>query len=158
MKFYVKNKLFSLKGSSTVKDENSNDIYKVKGKFFSLTRKKKIFDMNDNLLYIVKNKFFHFFIHSTFILNSEKQKVAKVKNRFMKPGYDVVGYGDQITLDGWGVSGYSVVKNGEKVGTVRNPILTLADCYEVEIEDNEDPAFVVAMVIAIDNVNDRIRK
>lgn len=158
MKFYVKNKLFSLKGSSTVKDENGNDIYKVKGKFFSLTRKKKIFDMNDNLLYIVKNKFFHFFIHSTFILNSGKQKVAKVKNRFMKPGYDVVEYGDQITLDGWGVSGYSVVKNGEKVGTVRNPILTLADCYEVEIEDNEDPAFVVAMVIAIDNVNDRIRK
>lgn len=158
MKFYVKNKLFSLKGSSIVKDENGNDIYKVKGKFFSLTRKKKIFDMNDNLLYIVKNKFFHFFIHSTFILNSEKQKVAKVKNRFLKPGYDVVGYGDQITLDGWGVSGYSVVKNGEKVGTVKNPMLALADTYEVEIADNEDPAFVVAMVIAIDNVNDRIRK
>ena len=158
MKFYVKNKLFSLKGSSIVKDENGNDIYRVKGKIFSITRKKKIFDMNNNLLYIVKNKFFHLFIHSTFVLNSDKQKVAKVKNRFLKPGYDVVGYGDQITLDGWGVTGYSIMKNGEKVGTVKSPKITLADAYEVEIAENEDPAFVVAMVIAIDNVNDRARK
>ena len=45
MKIYVKNKLVSLGGSSTVKDANGNDIIKVKGKFLSLTRKKKILDM-----------------------------------------------------------------------------------------------------------------
>ena len=37
-------------------------------------------------------------------------------------------------------------------------MLSLADTYEVEIAENEDPAFVVAMVIAIDNVNDRSKR
>ena len=56
MKFCVKNKLLSLGGSSTVKDENGNDIFKVKGKVFSLTKKKKIYNMEGKLLYVVKNK------------------------------------------------------------------------------------------------------
>ena len=43
----VRNKVFSLTGSSTVKDEAGKDVYRVKGKLrlFSPTRKKKIYDM-----------------------------------------------------------------------------------------------------------------
>lgn len=48
----VRNKVFSLTGSSTVKDEAGKDVYRVKGKLrlFSPTRKKKIYDMDKKLL------------------------------------------------------------------------------------------------------------
>lgn len=39
MKVYIKNKIISWGGGSTVLDENKNEIYKVKGKVFSPTRK-----------------------------------------------------------------------------------------------------------------------
>ena len=38
MKVYIKNKIISWGGGSTVLDENKNEIYKVKGKVFSQKR------------------------------------------------------------------------------------------------------------------------
>ena len=158
MKFYVKNKLMSLKGSSNVYDENNQDIYKVKGKFFSITNKKRITDLNGNVLFYVKNKLFNFFFHSSFILDANKHKIAKVKNRFFRTGFDLIGYEDAISVDRHSITGYSVIKNGEKVGTVKNPVITLTDTYEVEVDSQEDVPFMVALIIAIDNVIDNIRK
>ena len=105
MKLYIKNKLISLGGSSTVKDENGNDLYKVKGKLFSIRRKKKIYDTNGQLLYIVKNKFFKWWTKSAFVLDSHKQKIARIKNRGLKVGFDVLGYGDEISVEGWLLTG-----------------------------------------------------
>lgn len=154
MKFFVKNKIMSLGGNSRVYDEADKDIYVVKGKMLSLTNKKKIFDMNGKLLYIIKNKLFNFWTHSSYIFNEDKQKIARVKNRSFKGGFDVLGYGDEISIDGWGISGYSIIKNGEKIGTVKSNI-ALADNYEVEVKDGEDAGFLAAVIIAIDNVKDK---
>jgi len=157
MKFFVKNKIMSLGGDSRVYDENDRDIYVVKGKMLSLTHKKQIFDMENKLLYIVKNKLLNFWTHSSFILNEEKQKIARVKNRGFKGGFDVLGYGDEIAIDGWGIGGYTIIKNGEKIGTVKSSI-ALADNYEVDVKDGEDAGFLVAVIIAIDNVKDKSTK
>ena len=46
----IKNKMFSVRGHSTVKDENDVDRYVVKGKFFSLGKKKRIYDMDGRLV------------------------------------------------------------------------------------------------------------
>lgn len=158
MKIYVKNKLVSLGGSSTIKDANGNDIFKVKGKFLSLTRKKKILDMEGKLHYVVKNRFFNFWTHASFIYSAEKQKLAKLSNRAFKTGFDVKGYGDEISIDGWLLTGCTIYKNGEKIGSVNSKALALSDTFEVEVNDNEDPAFIVALIIAMDNVRDKATK
>lgn len=158
MKFFVKNKFGSLGGSSKVYDENGTNLFKVKGKVFSFTRKKKIFDMDGKLLFIVKNKFINWWAHTSFIFDGEKQKIASVKNRVFKGGYDVVGYTDEIALDGWGLKGYTVLKNGKKVGSVKSNIMALTDTYEVEVDDEQDIAFMVAIIVAMDNVNDKSKR
>ena len=158
MKLFIKNKIWSLGGGSSVKDENGNDVFKVKGKVISLRHTKKIYDLNGNLQYIVRNKFWNFWTRSAFILDAEKHKVCRVKNRGFKTGYDVVGFDDEISLDGWTLGGYSLVKNGEKIGTVTTNIASLADNFQLEINDTEDAGFVVALIIAIDNVRDNATK
>lgn len=157
MKMLIKNKVASWGGGSTVTDENGKELFKVKGKFFSIMHKKRILDMDGKLQYFVRNKFFHLFTRSSFIFNAEKQKIAKLKNRAFKTGYDILGYEDEITIDGRLLSGCSILKNGEQVGTVSAKLLALSDTYEVEVSDSEDPAFIVAMVIAMDNVNDKAK-
>ncbi len=158
MKLIVKNKLISWGGSSTVLDENGNVIFKVKGKVFSLRRKKVICDATGKKLYIVKNKLFNFWTHKSFIYDANKQKIASVKNRGFKGGYDVLGYEDEISLEGWGLKGYTILKDGEEIGEVKTHILSVADSYEVTVADDQDPAFVVALIIAIDNVKDNSTK
>lgn len=155
MKFCVKNKLLSLGGSSTVKDENGNDIFKVKGKIFSLTKKKKFYNMEGKLLYVVKNKLINWWTHSSFIKDPEGQIVGKVKNRGLKFGYDVVGCSDEISINGWSLTGCQIMKNGEKIGSVTTQFFAMSDTFNVELNDNEDPAFITALIIAMDNVRDR---
>ena len=69
MKVTIKNNFFSLGGSSTVKDESNNPVFKVKGKFFSITHKKRVCDLNGKVLYTVRNKWINWFVHKAFIYN-----------------------------------------------------------------------------------------
>lgn len=42
MKVYIKNKLWSVGGGSSVVDENKNPVFQVKGRIFSITKVKYI--------------------------------------------------------------------------------------------------------------------
>ena len=51
----------------------------------------------------------------------------------------------------------NILKNGEVVGTIRREINLVADSFELDAKD-EDAQFLVALVIAIDNIGDKKRK
>lgn len=157
MKLYVKNKLVSLRGSSTVKDENDNDVFIVKGALFSLTNKKRVKDTDGNLLYKVRNKWFNVFTHSAYVYDGEGTKVAKVKRKFgIKNNFIVEGYQEEISVEGeifsWTLDVY---RNGGQVGTIRREF-DFTDSFVLETATEDDAAFMVALVIAIDNIFDNM--
>lgn len=158
MKFYVKNKLASFGGSSVVKDENGKDLFKVKGKIFSLTKKKKIYDMQGKLLYVVKNKLINWWTHASYVKTPDKQTVCKVKNRGLKFGYDVTECSDEIAINGILLRGCQIIKNGKNIGTITAQFVSLSDTYNVDLIDDEDLAFMTAIVIAMDNIRDNVSK
>ena len=94
MKVYIKNKIFSWGGGSSVLDENKNPIFQVKGKVFSITRKKFLCDAEGNRLYTIRNKWLNFFVHKAYIYDREKNKIATVKDKFFtaRQQYFVTGY------------------------------------------------------------------
>lgn len=61
MRVYIKNKVWSWGGGSSVIDENKNPVYQVKGKVFSITHKKFVCDLNGKKLFTIRNKWFNFF-------------------------------------------------------------------------------------------------
>ncbi len=157
MKLYIKNKIFSLGEGSSVVDENKNPVYKVKGKIFSITRKKYICDLQDNEIYMVRNKWFNWFVHKAFIYDTDKNKIATVKDKFINVNkeYFVMGYKDEIKIDGNFFSlTCNILKNGNVIGTIRRQINLIADAFELEANE-EDMPFLIALVIAIDNITDR---
>ena len=105
MKLIVKNKFFSLGGGSKVLDETGLEKFKVKGNMFSIRRKKKIRSLDGKLLFTVKNKFFNWWTHTSYIFDANKNKIVSVKNRGFKGGYDVIASADEISIDGWGMTG-----------------------------------------------------
>lgn len=160
MKVYIKNKIISWGGGSAVLDENKNEIYKVKGKVFSPTRKKRVCDMQGNVLYTVRNKWFNWFVHSAYVYDANKNKIARVKDKFfnIKPEFFVTGYQDEIKVEGSFLSfKSSIIRNGEVIGTIRRQAFTILDSFELEAKE-EDIPFLIALVIAIDNIVDKMRK
>lgn len=156
MKVYIKNKFVSLGGSSFVLDEFENQIYKVKGKVFSITKKKKIYDMNGNLLFIVRNKWLNFFRHRAYILNANKERIATVKDKVfdVKGTFYVDDCEDNIRIEGKFLSSRAtIVRNDEVIGEIKREIFTIRDAFELDANE-EDIPFLVALIIAIDNIID----
>ncbi len=160
MKLFVKNKLVSFGGSSFVTDEAGNKVFKVKGKIFSPTHKKKIYDSNGELRYIVRNKFWNFFSKSCFIYDGSKQKIAMltrgdfdVKNKYVLKGFE-----DEILIQGSFASlNMEIQKNGQVIGKISREFTIVRDAFTLEIFDDTEDAFLVALVIAIDNITDSRR-
>lgn len=160
MKVYIKNKFMSLGGSSSVVDENKQPLFKVKGKVFSITRKKYIKTLDNKTLYMVKNKFINWFKHTAYIYDGNKTKIAKVVSKWLnlKNEYIIEGYKDEIKIVGGFFSPKcEIVRNDVVIGTIRRQLTFMMDAFELEGKE-EDIPFLIALVIAIDNIVDRKSK
>ncbi len=156
MKVKIKNKLFSLTGSSSVKDENDNDVFFVKGRFLSPTHVKWVCDKEGNRLFKVRNKWFNFINQRAFVYEG-KTKIASVKHPFLSgKKFMLEGYKDEILIDGdfFGTTS-TITKNGKPVGTINRQFLSVTDTFTLEAEEADMP-FMIALVIAIDNIVDKM--
>lgn len=157
MKVLIRNKAISFGGSSRVLNENKELVYNVKGKFLSLRRKKRICDLGGNVLYRVQNQLFSIFNHSAYILDPQKQKIAKVTRKLfdVKGNYIIECGNDEMMVEGHFFGNESrILKNGTPIGTLKRDINLIADHFTLEANE-EDIPFLIALVIAVDNISDK---
>ena len=158
MKIIVKNKFVSWGGSSKVEDEAGKPLYEVKGKVISWTKKKTLKDLNGNVIYTIKNKWPTWLLHSAYICDANGNKICRLKQRikFSSP-YVVEECRDNIEFHGYILDGMAVRRNGENMGTIKKEFWSLRDYFVLNIPDGQDPTFMIALTIAIDNVEDKSR-
>lgn len=156
MKVFIKNNFLSIGGSSSVTNEQGEDVFFVKGKVFSPTRVKWVCDKNKNKLFKVRNKWFNFFSHCAYVYEGNT-KIARVKHPFFQPKKFIVeGYKDEISIGGDFFSLTStIVRNGKDVGTIDRQFTIVNDAFALEAAE-EDIPFMIALVIAIDNIVDKM--
>jgi uncharacterized protein YxjI len=160
MQLYIKNKFFSLKGSSYALDESGRQVYWVEGKVFSLSAQKTVMDMQGNVLYVVRNKLFSPFVSTVYIYDAEENLVATLSRKLFdfRHSYIVEGYKDYITFDGslFSLHGtMTIYRNGQPIGTVRNVLFDFVDSFLLTVDEPDDMPFLVALVIAHDNIHDK---
>ncbi len=157
MKVYIKNRVFSLGQGSSVVDENKNALFDVKGRAISITRKKFLYDANGQLLYSIRNKWINLFVHKAYIYDASGSKIATVKDKWFNVNqeYFVMGYKDEIKIQGkfFGLTS-QILRNGNVIGTVRRQITFIADAFELEADERDIP-FLIALVVALDNIHDK---
>jgi uncharacterized protein YxjI len=163
MKFYVKNKMISLRGGSFVTDESGNEIMSIQGKFFTFTRKKYVLGEDGTPLYTIRNKFWHFIHNSAFIYDSMGTLIAKLSNNKFdfKHKFVLTGYTSDMVISGnllqFPNIKMEITENGVHKGWLIKEWNLLRDSYSVEVDDKADLAFMVALVIAVDNIFDEKR-
>ncbi len=158
MQLIIRNKWISLKGSSYVRDVNGKDVMRVRGKFWTFTRKKFIEDMDGNVHYIVRNKFWKLIRYSAFIMDKDEKVLSHVKRKIfsLHDSYKLESpYGD-ITFRG-NILGYDyhICLNGKEIGHVSRKI-SLRDSFILDLDDDQDAMFFVALLIAMDNITDEM--
>ena len=157
MELAIKNKWVSLGGSSVVQDTAGNDVMKVKGKIFSFTRKKFLTDLNDNVKYIIRNKFWRLFTYRAFVLDPQENVKAEIRRKIfsLHDRYFVTSDLGQMEIIGNIFQfNYRIILNGQEIGHVARKV-SLRDSFVLTVNDDVDAEFMVALVIAIDNITDR---
>lgn len=156
MRVIIKNKFFSVGGSSSVKDESGQDVFFVKGRALSPTHVKWVCDRNKRKLFKVRNKWFNFFSHKAYVYENGA-KIARVKHPpFGGKKFIIEGYKDEILIDGEYFSTLSTItKNGTPIGTINRQFTVVNDTFSLEADEVDMP-FLIALVIAIDNIFDKI--
>ena len=157
MELQIKNKWISLGGSSIIQDVNGNDVMKVKGKVFSFTSKKYLTDLADNVKYIVRNKFWRLFTYKAFILDADEKIKATVRRKifsFHDRYFVTSDLGELEIIGNIFQFNYRIILNGREIGHVARKF-SLRDSFVLTVEDDYDPIFMAALVIAIDNITDR---
>lgn len=158
LRLNVRNKWLSLRGGSYVTDKDENNYLYVKGKFWTVTHKKFVQDLDGNLLYMVRNKFWKFITYYAMIFDKEGKEIARLRKKVftLHDHFDVgnTPYGPMVIRGNILGYDYHVYLNDQEIGHIGRHI-SLRDSFFIDIDETKiDPAFMVALVIAVDNITD----
>ena len=154
MKYYMKSRFFSLKEDFWIKNEYGEDTFFVDKKFLSLGLQ---FDMikNNEILYSVKEKLLTFL--SNYEIYNSMEVVAKVNQKltFMRDKIKVDSKYGEFTIQGnlFDYS-YRIYQDNIVVAKIEKELFAFTDNYKVDI-DFEDEAFILTLVVIIDNIIDK---
>ena len=154
MKYYMKPKIFAIKEDFWIKNEYGEDTFFVDKKFLSLGLQ---FNMikNNEILYSVKEKLLTFL--SNYEIYNSIEVVAKVNQKltFMRDKIKVDSKYGEFTIQGnlFDYS-YRIYQDNIVVAKIEKELFAFTDNYEVDI-DFEDEAFILTLVVIIDNIIDK---
>lgn len=151
MKLYIKQKIFSWNDKFSVYDENGTERYFVEGEFFSWGKKLHVYDSMQQEAAFIRQEVLTFL--PKFIVSINGQDVAEIVKEFtfFKPRYRIDGLGWEIDGDFWDHD-YEITQNGRTIVRLSKEWFTWGDCYELDIESQEDEIVALAVVLAIDCV------
>ncbi|MCB5239335.1 LURP-one-related family protein [Niallia alba] len=148
---YIKQKVFSLSGKFTVKDQKEKDVYYVEGSFMKIPKTFSIKDENKNEIALITKKVLSFLPKFFVEINGQEVLTIKKEFSFFKARYNIEAAGMEV-LGNWWDMDFQVLQNGKVIGKVNKEWFTWGDSYKVQILNEELETIVIALVIAIDCV------
>lgn len=148
---YIKQKVFSLSGKFTVKDQQEKDVYYVEGSFMKVPKTFSIMNTTRDEVALITKKVFSFLPKFFVAVNGREVLTIKKEFSFFKARYTIDAAGIEVHGNWWDMN-FEVLQHGEVAGKVSKKWFTWGDSYEVQIMNEEMEAIIIALVVAIDCV------
>ncbi|MCF7927078.1 MAG: LURP-one-related family protein [Candidatus Izimaplasma sp.] len=153
MKFYIKQKVFSLKDKFNILDKDGKEIYQVEGKMFSLSNELFLKNLNGSLIFKAKKKIFSFLPNYT-IVDPHNQILATVKKKFsLRPKFNIEIGNDHLDLEGSLFQHNFTLKRGQQeIAQVKKKVISFGDSYEIDILREDHTELYLFLVILLDQI------
>ncbi|MGM0865787.1 MAG: LURP-one-related/scramblase family protein [Bacillota bacterium] len=146
---YIKQKVFSLSGKFTVKDQEEKDRYYVEGSFMKVPKTFSIMNTSGDEVALITKKTFSFLPKFFVEVNGQEVLTIKRELSFLKARYTIDAAGIEVQGNWWDMD-FKVLQHGRVVGEVGKEWFTWGDSYKVQVIDEEMENIMIALVIAID--------
>ena len=153
MKYAVKQKIFALADSFTIKDEAGRDVYVVKGKLISIGKKLKLHDTSGNELAYIEQKLLRLLPEYEIYTSGDLRATVKKRFTLFRNNFDIHATDGNYEVKGnfLGLE-FAIVKEGQEVAQISKKFFALSDTYGVEVRDGSDPLLILSLAIVIDMV------
>lgn len=148
---YIKQKVFSLSGKFTVKDQQERDVYFVEGSFLQIPKTFSIMNTARDEVALITKKVFSFLPKFFVEVNGREVLTIKKEFSFLKARYTIDAAGIEVQGNWWDMN-FQVYQHGEVVGKVSKEWFTWGDSYKVQVMKEEMETIMIALVVAIDCV------
>ncbi|MBP3951737.1 LURP-one-related/scramblase family protein [Bacillus suaedae] len=148
---YIKQKVFSLSGKFTVKDQQENDKYYVEGSFMQIPKTFSIMNTARDEVALITKKVFSLLPKFFVEVNGQEVLTIKKEFSFFKARYTIDAAGIEVHGNWWDMD-FQVLQQGQIIGEVSKEWFSWGDSYKVQIIDEEMETIVIALVVAIDCV------
>lgn len=153
MKYYMKSKVFKLKEDFCIKDTDGNDIFFVDNKLISLGLQFNI-QKDNKILYEIKQKMSlkpkYEVIKDSEVIASINKKLTFIKDKIKVDSK----YGELLINGNLFDRNYNIYKDDKQIASIKKEVFALTDNYSIDI-DFEDEAFVLSLVVIIDDIRDK---
>uniref|UniRef100_A0A914YP08 Uncharacterized protein n=1 Tax=Panagrolaimus superbus TaxID=310955 RepID=A0A914YP08_9BILA len=155
-RYQIREKVFSLADNFKIKDEAGQPVFIVRSKLLCFRDKLLLEDMDGNGLIKIRQELFNLLPKFKIISAVNGQELATVRQKFtfLRPKLTINSIYGQFELDGLDFMGrsFKLLKDGKTMATVSKKFFSWSDSYGVDIFGDEDHAFILALVIVLDQV------
>jgi len=156
MRFILKERIFSLRESYYIRDDNNNNTFEVTGRLIGFREKLKLRDLSGNTLATITEKMIS--LRPVYSISRPNQPDAKVKKDFINMLRDGFSVNLDDGLPDLRIQGnilehnYTMEQDGKVVAQVSKKWISLRDSYVVDVSDGEDAVLIVACAIVVDRI------
>ncbi len=154
MRYYIKQKVFSIGDKFDIFDENQNPVYHVEGKFFSISNKLRFLDVNDGEILNAKRKILSFF-PTYYMYDESGTEVAMIRKKISFLGskfvFNFKGKPMMITGNLF-AHDFSIEDEGMSIVSVQKKYISWGDTYEINIDESHDTELFLFAVVILDQI------
>ncbi len=157
MRFIVKERIFSLRESFYIRDEQGQDLLEVTGRLLSLRDRLVLHDRQGNEAATITKQLIA--LRPTYTIARPGLPDAKVKKDFiniLREGFTIDMEGDLPDLRIQGdifEHNYSILREGSVVAEISKKWISLRDSYVIDIAAEEDTILLLAAAIVVDRIS-----
>lgn len=152
MRYYMRQNLFSLKDKYKIYNEDERITYTIDANWQILNFRCNILDENNEICAKVSKEMIS--VLPKYQIYTDTDVIANVSMRlsFFKKNFDISSKFGNISMEGDFFSfNFKVLKNGKLVATVDKQFIKMTDCYVINVLDNIQPEFIIALAVIVDN-------
>lgn len=156
MKFYMKQKMFSLSQRFDIFNEAGESVFYVENELLSLGRKMHVYETKtDQEVAFIQQKLLVWLPRFEVYVDGDHISTIKKELTFLKPKYTISGL-DWNIQGNWLEYDYQIyTKDNREVASIGKKWFSFTDSFEFDIKDDSvNPIAVISVILAIDAVMD----
>jgi uncharacterized protein YxjI len=159
---YLKQKVFAIRDTFKVFDEQQTLLYEAKGKILTLNSRRDLFQAGGTTPILTMKQKILAFAPTYFLFDKNEQQIAKMAQQlltFFGTKFHFVYQGKKYELSG-DFFGFNYMMKDEQgiVLQIQKKFLSWGDTYQLGIEDSFDQTIAVGIVLMIDDFIDDARR